>query len=315
MAICNNEGQMVKPAKKPDSLALQELCYESSPAACSNCFANKAPQDFFLRKQFIQSHFEVVDRFIAPSHFLAQRYIDWGLNGDRIEVIENLLDADESVDALPIVTKERAPNDRLNLAFFGQINRFKGIEVLFKALALLPTNARKQLHVTINGSGLEHQHEIFRAMVEKYINALSACVSFRGRYTSRELPSLMAASDWVVTPSTWWENSPVVILEAKKYGVPVICSNIGGMAEKITHGDTGRHFLARREESLAEQILWVLENRDERKGYSERIAASYPARKPFAQHISLYRQLLSTRDVGAGEAGNEVASLPLKRSA
>ena len=43
----------------------------------------------------------------------------------------------------------------------------------------------------------------------------------------------MSEIDWVVVPSRWWENSPLVIQEAFMHGRPVICSGIGGMAEKV----------------------------------------------------------------------------------
>jgi len=54
----------------------------------------------------------------------------------------------------------------------------------------------------------------------------------------------MAAVDWVVVPSIWWENSPLVIQEAFAHGRPVICSDIGGMAEKVAHEKNGLHFRA-----------------------------------------------------------------------
>ena len=41
----------------------------------------------------------------------------------------------------------------------------------------------------------------------------------------------MRQADWIVVPSIWWENAPLVILEARAAGRPVICSGIGGMAE------------------------------------------------------------------------------------
>jgi glycosyltransferase involved in cell wall biosynthesis len=43
----------------------------------------------------------------------------------------------------------------------------------------------------------------------------------------------MSACDWIVVPSIWWENSPVVIQEARLAARPLIVSNIGGMAEKV----------------------------------------------------------------------------------
>jgi glycosyltransferase involved in cell wall biosynthesis len=43
----------------------------------------------------------------------------------------------------------------------------------------------------------------------------------------------MARCDWIVVPSIWWENSPVVMQEARLAERPIICADIGGMIEKI----------------------------------------------------------------------------------
>ena len=65
---------------------------------------------------------------------------------------------------------------------------------------------------------------------------------------------MMAAVDWVVVPSVWWENSPLVIQEAFAAGRPVICSDIGGMAEKVSDGINGLHFRIGDPEDLAATI-------------------------------------------------------------
>ena len=64
----------------------------------------------------------------------------------------------------------------------------------------------------------------------------------------------MEEVDWVIVPSIWWENSPLVIQEAFMYGRPVICSDIGGMAEKVTDGVNGLHFRRADPDSLAETM-------------------------------------------------------------
>jgi hypothetical protein len=64
----------------------------------------------------------------------------------------------------------------------------------------------------------------------------------------------MGDVDWVVVPSVWWENSPLVIQEAFQRGRPVICSDIGGMAEKVADGVDGLHFRAGDPEALAATI-------------------------------------------------------------
>jgi glycosyltransferase involved in cell wall biosynthesis len=65
----------------------------------------------------------------------------------------------------------------------------------------------------------------------------------------------MAACDYVVLPSTWWENSPVVIQEAYQAKRPVICTGIGGMAEKVIDDVTGLHFERNDAGDLVEKII------------------------------------------------------------
>ena len=69
-----------------------------------------------------------------------------------------------------------------------------------------------------------------------------SAISFFGRYDQADAVGLMQTVGWVVVPSIWWENSPVVIQEAKRAGTPLIVSDIGGMAEKVTPGVDGLHF-------------------------------------------------------------------------
>jgi glycosyltransferase involved in cell wall biosynthesis len=49
----------------------------------------------------------------------------------------------------------------------------------------------------------------------------------------------MAGVDWVVVPSIWWENSPMVIQEAFVCGRPLVVADIGGMKEKVRDGVDG----------------------------------------------------------------------------
>ena len=52
----------------------------------------------------------------------------------------------------------------------------------------------------------------------------------------------MNSVDLVLVPSIWWENSPMVIQEALRNRRPVVCSDIGGMAEKVVDGRDGFSF-------------------------------------------------------------------------
>ena len=112
------------------------------------------------------------------------------------------------------------------------------------------------------GGNLEVQPESFQQEFRRLVQMAGRRVRFFGSYRSADLPELMREVDWVVVPSTWWENSPVVIQEAFLHGRPIICSDIGGMAEKVRNRVDGLHFRVASAESLVDRLTEVLQNPD-----------------------------------------------------
>jgi glycosyltransferase involved in cell wall biosynthesis len=246
LPICHRNGQLVRTTtEKP--------CREESPRRCHECFPEVSPQAFFMRKRFIQSQLSVVDRFLAPSNFLRDRFVDWGLPAEKVVF--------EEYGRLPVTpspTRDRRQRNRL--AYFGQLSYFKGINVLLKAMKRLQDDG-VDVHLSVHGANLELQPDDFRAEFQELLDATKSTVSFEGEFNHDDLPSLMADADWVVVPSIWWENSPLVIQEAAQHGRPVIASDIGGMAEKVHDGISGLHFKASDPASLAEKIAEAVSGR------------------------------------------------------
>ena len=223
MAICNNQGQMIKTNGR--------LCSRESLDDCRACFPQYTVQDFWRRKHFVQSHFRYVDHFVSPSEFLRQRYIAWGIPADRISVIENGQDDAEPLPPRPIGEGET----RNRFGYFGQINPFKGLDVLLKALHEMPKADRRKVVLEVHGANLEGQTGEFQQKIRDLAEPLidKGVVQWVGPYQPHELRRRMAGVDWVVVPSVWWENSPMVIQEAFACGRPLLVSDIGGMAEKV----------------------------------------------------------------------------------
>lgn len=252
MAICRNNGQMIKANG-------HALCSRESFDECHRCFPEKTPEDFWLRKHYFQRQFDLIDRFFAPSEFLRQRYIEWGLSPERIVVCENGQAKDEPLPPRPLAAGET----RNRFGFFGQITPYKGLDVVLEALNQM---ADTELILEVHGANLEVAAQDFREKIEGLSAPLikDKAIQWMGPYQASELRGRMAGVDWVLVPSIWWENSPLVIQEAYKYGRPVICSDIGGMAEKVRDGITGLHFHARNPGALAaimkkcvrESLLW-----------------------------------------------------------
>ncbi|MFZ2727426.1 MAG: glycosyltransferase, partial [Methylococcaceae bacterium] len=232
MAICLHDGQMIK---KGDF----KLCSRESFDECQRCFPEKTSEDFWLRKHIFQTYFKLADGFIAPSEFLRQRYIAWGLKPEQIIVIENG-QADKPALA-PRLLHEGETRNRF--AYFGQITQYKGLDIILEALQALPKEERKKIVLEVHGANLEYQPQAFKDKIENLRTKLikEGVVQWVGAYQPYEISDRMAGIDWVIVPSVWWENSPMVIQEAFIHGKPVICSNIGGMAEKVQHNIDGLH--------------------------------------------------------------------------
>ena len=243
MAMCMHNGQMVKTRTL-------DLCEEAKYSDCHECFPQRTSGDFFLRKQFILDQFSNVDQFISPSEFLAERYIQWGIPKGKLKIIENILPDIKPIPPSTINDDEK----RLKFAFFGQINPYKGLDLLLEAIALLPPEYRRNVSLDIHGANLDVQTSDFKTKVTELYENVKDVVSFKGKYQSDELSNRIASCDWVVIPSIWWENSPVVIQEAVRYGRPLIGADIGGMKEKIAN-KCGLTFTARDASSLASTLM------------------------------------------------------------
>lgn len=306
LPICHRQGQMVRTIRN-------ETCDEESPRRCHECFPEVSPQTFYMRKRFVQSHFELVDMFIAPSQFLLERYVDWGIPRERIRF--------EDYGRLPVATTSAQSSDlaRDRLGFFGQFNPFKGADVLLEAMALLEQSDQQRLltdggnpqvpgassvgrprpHLRLHGANLDLQPGSFQTRFHELLEAAGGAVTLVGQYGHAELASLMRQVDWVVVPSIWWENSPLVIQEAFMHGKPVICSDIGGMAEKVRDGVDGLHFRVGDPADLADTIARAVGT----PGLWETLRSGIEEVHPMRDHVGvlheLYDELLATRAHGA----------------
>ncbi len=225
--ICHHDGLMLRPSDK-------QRCTGATPAACHSCFPEIGADRFLLRERFLKTHLAAVDRFVAPSRFLRQRYIDWGIAPGKIEVIANARPAQAAVP------HRHTHGARTRFGYFGNLNPWKGILPLLQAAKLLHGAGETGIELRIHG-GAPFQSEAFTDALEKALDEAGANVTHCGPYRRDEMAELMAEVDWVVMPSIWYENAPLVIQEAFQHRRPVITSGIGGMAEMVRDGVDGLH--------------------------------------------------------------------------
>ncbi len=281
LAICNHYGQMVTKQHR-------NLCHQASPQRCNECFKEIEPTDFFLRTLYVQRFFDLVDHFIAPSAFLAERYIAWGLPPGKLSVIENIVH--RNIHRSMGISQER--DGPLRVGFFGQVSELKGIGVLLAAAKFLAEQDEFCVVIEIFGDyslqPLEFQSHFLANLATAGSN-----VVFHGPYDQDHVDALMQSVEVVVIPSIWWENSPVVIQEALRNRRPIVCSDIGGMAEKVRDGIDGFHFPVGNVIALTSLLVRLAKAPARLKAISESMRVPVASKEIVAQHVQLYSALLS----------------------
>ncbi len=287
--ICANDGQMVTTGG-------HVLCRGATPDACRRCFPQRALDAFVLREQHVKTMFGLVDRFIAPSRFLRDRYVAWGLPAERIAVVAN-----GRPKVKPAPHRKLAKGARRDaFGTFGNLSPYKGVKVALAAaqrLAAAGTDFALRVH-----GGAPFQSEEFRTAIAGQANDAGGRVAMLGPYHREDVARLMRDVDWVIVPSIWWENAPLVIQEAFQHRRPVICSDIGGMAEMVRDGVDGLHFRVADPTGLAATMRRAA---DDPREWERLVAGMAPARtieESADDHLALYRNVQRGRSGGRGES-------------
>jgi glycosyltransferase involved in cell wall biosynthesis len=135
--------------------------------------------------------------------------------------------------------------------YLGQNEHHKVILFLLGTI-LRSRELRAELHIVGDGSQFKKIAELAKADERVHVY---------GRVDRRSLPELFDKVDVTIVPSLCYENSPTVIFESFAFGVPVIASNIEGVAELIREGENGIMFAAGDADSLRDKMLWASQHR------------------------------------------------------
>ena len=244
-AICAHDGLMTK---KQDGA----LCYAAQPHACLHCRPDASIVAMALREQGIRAALDLVDRLIAPSAFLRDRFIAWGIPAERIVHQPNAL-PEGWAGRSPLPPRDRRPGEPAIFGFFANVMPHKGLHVLLEAALSLKAQGVDGFRVAVHGSD-KHAPEAYKARIAALVENLGASISLRGGYAHEELPELLAGVDAVIVPSVWWENDPLIVRQAAAAGRPILHADLGGLAEAGNQSD-GMAFAPGDAAALAQRLL------------------------------------------------------------
>jgi glycosyltransferase involved in cell wall biosynthesis len=136
---------------------------------------------------------------------------------------------------------------------------------------------------------------------------LSASLGLRDRVVfagdTDQVPCLLAESDILVL-ATRFESLPLSIIEGMRAGLPVIASDVGGVAELVTHGTTGYLVPHSDAYSLQERLRELIASDQTRSRMGElgrlQYEREFTVEKMAGAVLSLYREHRSAaRDKGS----------------
>ena len=246
---------------------LWALCDRQNNQKCATqCYAgyfsgdpNETPIDIAYWENWVNRRMvnirkitQYIDCFIAPSHYLYNRYIqEFNLPKNKIIYL------DYGFDLQRLKNRKRISQDPFTFGYIGTHIPAKGIQLLISAFALLKGNSKLRIwgrHRSQSTDGLYAIASNLPLVIQKRIEWLH---EYSNEHIVRDVFNYV---DCIVVPSIWVENSPLVIHESLQVRVPVITANIGGMAEYVQHEKNGLLFEHRCISSLACQMQRLADN-------------------------------------------------------
>jgi glycosyltransferase involved in cell wall biosynthesis len=204
------------------------------------------------RRETLSKALQAVDLVISPSRFLISKFAEYGYDTQQFVHLRHGLKP-------PPKTFAHVPSaGPLRLGYVGQIKSHKGPDLIIDAvLPLLDEGAALTLQLWGSNAGAGN----YPAQLEEKTQGYPA-IQWQGSYASEQLWDVLGNFDALIVPSRWYENSPTVILEAFMIGLPVITTNLGGMAELVEHDKNGLLFELNNADDLRTQIERLLNEPD-----------------------------------------------------
>lgn len=130
-------------------------------------------------------------------------------------------------NSYPAAAPVAKPEGVTRFLYAGRLHASKGIDVVIEALA--PLAQRSNIMLSVVGSGPDEA-----SLRARYGHL--GWIEFAGHVSVTAVSAAMAASDALLVPSIWQENSPGVVLQAQGLGLPVVASRVGGIPELVNEG-------------------------------------------------------------------------------
>ena len=196
--------------------------------ACARCVLSyRRPPQVWRHTGALGRALPHVDLFIARSEFSREKHRAFGFSRP-MEVLPYLLPGE--IPAVPESTRARRPQERPYFLFVGRLTRIKGLDSVIPVVGRYP-----DADLLVIGDGEE------RGSLEAQARAFPN-VRFLGRVPNEQLGQYYEHAIASIVPSLGYETFGIVLIEAFRYGTPVIARRIGPFPEIVEQSGGGMLF-------------------------------------------------------------------------
>lgn len=193
------------------------------------------------------------ERVLVPSQVMADTFASLGFPTARLRVCPYGIDG-RGLERQPRRQAWPGPEARpLELGFIGTLIESKGAHVVLDAVRKLGKEAPLRLRVYGNPS----EHPGYSRNLHRQAADMGG-VRFEGVFAPEEIHDVLTTLDLLVIPSLWRENSPLILLQGLASGVPILASDVAGMADVLQAGTNGELFAPGDSEALASWLSHFL---------------------------------------------------------
>jgi glycosyltransferase involved in cell wall biosynthesis len=199
------------------------------------------------RTESLRERVNAVDAILAPTKIMRQMLVENGIDQELVSVSPYGMNTSRFQD----FERPAPERGKLRVGYMGQIAPAKGLHILIEGFKRLPEDSGATLRISGDlkrAPNPDYSCEIYELAGE------DPRINFAGAYPNDRVADELKKIDVLVVPSTWYENSPLVIYEALASRMPVVATDLGGMSEVVHHRENGLLFEPGDAEDLARQL-------------------------------------------------------------
>jgi glycosyltransferase involved in cell wall biosynthesis len=219
------------------------------------------------------------DSYVALTDFSRNKFVACGIPAEKVCVKPNFVYPDP---------QERTAAGS-HAVVVGRLSEEKGLHTLLIAW--------KRLHSSIPLS-IVGEGPMLPELQKKVSDLKLTGITFHGRLSHEKTLQMIKSARFLIVPSECYENFPMGIAEAFACGVPVLCSDIGGMREIVEESRTGLRFTAGNSADLANKVAWAWSHPEQLVAMGKRARREYEnrytAEKNYPLLMEIYRRAAAT---------------------